>query len=314
MGATVRRSPIISNIPSNKNYDFLNIVDFRGLEINDNPLAPNTNSASDILNLYVDINGTLTTRPRTERTTNLTIDNKATFYYAYPLETALLIHGSVSVDDDVTNKLWLYDYTNVVEVNMNGLAISDSKLGIIQKEGKIYILDGELYAVIKRDNTLYDVYNDVDTYIPTTHIGYYYPTNMVFNSEKGDIAVTNNVVLKINEQRNILTNKYKQKYIWNENVNYSELIQDKEYLFEYEINSNELTYNDVESNLYYDMINGNLLMYDDVLKKLFKYNTVTNTYDNIFNIPSNNVLKGVSNDLKFFHSKRKRKRTHNSIS
>ena len=68
MGNTIRRQPISSKIPASPNYRFLNITDFKGLDISDNPFILKPNTASDLLNVYVDENNALSTRPRLEKT------------------------------------------------------------------------------------------------------------------------------------------------------------------------------------------------------------------------------------------------------
>ena len=67
MGNTIRREPVTSKIPASPDYKFLNITDFRGLDVSDNPFILKTNTASDLLNVYVDEDNALSTRPRLEK-------------------------------------------------------------------------------------------------------------------------------------------------------------------------------------------------------------------------------------------------------
>ena len=67
MGNTIRREPVNFSIPASPDYKFLNITNFRGLDVSSNPFELATNTASDCLNVYVDETNTLTTRPRLEK-------------------------------------------------------------------------------------------------------------------------------------------------------------------------------------------------------------------------------------------------------
>lgn len=64
MGNTIRRKPVTVSIPSSPDYKYLNITNFGGLEVSDNPFVVSNNSAKEMLNVYVDETNTLTTRPR----------------------------------------------------------------------------------------------------------------------------------------------------------------------------------------------------------------------------------------------------------
>ena len=58
-------TPRISDIPKGKgNYKVCNIVDFRGINCAENPLDIKLGEASDMKNLYVNDELSLTTRPR----------------------------------------------------------------------------------------------------------------------------------------------------------------------------------------------------------------------------------------------------------
>ena len=67
MGTTVRRQPVNFDIPKSPDYKFLNITNFRGLDVSSNPFELASNTASDCLNVYVDETNTLTTRPRLDK-------------------------------------------------------------------------------------------------------------------------------------------------------------------------------------------------------------------------------------------------------
>lgn len=236
MARTIRRTPVVYNIPSNPRYEHLNILNFKGLSISENPLTQDPSSASDLLNLYVDINGVLTTRPRTEKHVGLMPEDATELINMYPLEDGVLVQGWKDIDDDNDIvSLWIYkegiEKFEGKEVDIGEMTIPKEKLSVFEKDDKIYILAGDNYYYIKTEKVddiitgydLIDVYNDDDTYIPTTHIGYVIPDNQVFEIKEGDISVNDNIVKRPHEPRNILTNKYKEKYIWNDNFDFTQI-------------------------------------------------------------------------------------------
>ena len=88
MGNTTRRTPISFNIPAAPDYKFLNITDFAGLNITDNPFTTKANTASDALNVYVDENNALTTRPRLENV-KFSVDNSFFYVVTFAYEDGL---------------------------------------------------------------------------------------------------------------------------------------------------------------------------------------------------------------------------------
>ena len=138
MGNTIRRQPVNFNIPNSPNYKFLNITDFKGLNITDNPFIGDSNTASDLLNLYVDEQNTLTTRPRLQMKFDLKesaiipeestiismtyIDNKYLVQYKY--EDEVCIFWLIPTEDG-------YEYQRI-EINKSDACspIGESKIQI----------------------------------------------------------------------------------------------------------------------------------------------------------------------------------------
>ena len=73
MGTTIRREPVTTSIPAAPDYRFLNITNFGGIEKSSNPFVVSSNTASDCLNVYVDEDNALSTRPRLNFIQNLII-------------------------------------------------------------------------------------------------------------------------------------------------------------------------------------------------------------------------------------------------
>lgn len=203
MGTTIRRQPVNFDIPNSPNYKFLNITNFRGLDVSSNPFELATNTASDCLNVYVDETNTLTTRPRLEKKIDTPL--AGTHIGTYNLHNGYLLHYMQN-DTGVMARL-----TNGVLHNISG-TIPTSKCRYFEQGDKIYLLDGERYMVIS-DDTL----KDVEGYAPTTATTDI--TGNVFNIEP----------------LNLLTNKYEKKYHWDidvklnlKNIEYSNIAYKKD--------------------------------------------------------------------------------------
>lgn len=203
MGNTIRREPVSFDIPDSPDYKFLNITDFRGIAISDNPFTLSSNTASDMLNLYVDETNTLTTRPRLERFVSLkkAHPNLTKFLGWYPLSFGFLVQYIEGVNSyvmdiaiEANGELTYYDVNN-------GGTIKGEKLTVFEQNDNIYILDGNNYYVITytlENNVLSDINCSlVEGYIPTVSVG---GTNLINGSSYEDL--------------NLLSSKYKSTYFW----------------------------------------------------------------------------------------------------
>lgn len=198
MGTTIRREPVNFAIPASPNYKFLNITNFRGLDVSSNPFELANNTASDCLNVYVDETNTLTTRPRLER--KITHPMDGTHIATYNLHNGYLLHYLVDgagvmktlidgVLTDVTGKDLTPDVEDVA--NKQFYEIPSVKCEYFEQGDKIYLLDGERYMVVL-DNVL----SDVEGYVPTV-----YATDI--NGNKNEI-----------ERVNLLSTKIKNIFFW----------------------------------------------------------------------------------------------------
>lgn len=204
MGQTVRREPVRFGIPATPKKHFVNIVDFKGLQETTNPLAVEQNSAADILNLYVNENHALTTRPRVEKTFSLPIVDDRTVLDVHKLpDDSLLIHLKV----DTSYKIQLIKGTDIIEVSDSEGLIDSHKIEIFVHDGKTYLMNGSKYMIITENETVYNVNEVTDVYIPTRYVGR--------QGVKEEI-----------EPLNLLTNKYKVDYYWDNLSGVSNVVGD----------------------------------------------------------------------------------------
>lgn len=252
MGSTIRRQPVNFKIPSSPDYKFFNVTDFRGLEMTDNPFTANSNTASDLLNVYVDENNALTTRPRLEKQYEIgkNIPKFNRVLYSYKLMDKIIFQ--VLINSTIV-RLYYKQGDNLVLIDndTNNIALPETKLAIFEKKDKIYVMTGTLYCVIKSDNIMYSVRDDEDTYVPTTGI-----------STINDNGIR---VMADYEQKNILSNKYKIQYFWDlESDIYSEFeangkLIKNDYLKQYK--SDELPLSDNIFSLGKILTDNNILVY-----------------------------------------------------
>lgn len=183
-------TPIISDIPNGKNdYRVCNIVNFRGINCAENPLDIKLGEASDMKNLYVNDELSLTTRPRLGYMQTLEDFSKV-----------LYDDGTILFGLDLQKKY-------KCQYNKENCSFEDDSF------------DLDKWSIFK---------NSKGTYFLTCNKGYYYldVSNKAFKnviySEEAYIPTT-----KINkkfsdpnigteyEQRNLLSKKYKESYLFN---------------------------------------------------------------------------------------------------
>lgn len=200
MGNTIRRQPITFNIPKEPDYQFLNVLDFRGLKLTDNPFTADSNTASDALNVYVDEANALATRPRLELFLSKFSD-MTSVYNIYNIKDGFLVHylkGSVPSIDIILSE-------GFVRKSITGTIPTGTKLSVFEQNDIIYVLDGNKYY-----NIINYVSSEVDGYIPTTRVG-------MTNENNGAIY----------EDLNLLTDKYKETYFWDGTWDPSSLINEQ---------------------------------------------------------------------------------------
>lgn len=188
MGNTIRREPVNFDIPDSPNYKFLNITNFRGLDVSSNPFEMATNTASDCLNVYVDETNTLTTRPRLQKKYEDLLDKLPSGYVpidVYPLHNGYLLHG-------LANDLGVMKLFNGSTLTDITGTIPTTKCKYFEQSDSIYLLDGNRYMVIK-DNIL----SAVEGYVPIKTI-------LTSTGQEKDV-----------EPLNALADKYKKCIFWN---------------------------------------------------------------------------------------------------
>lgn len=170
MGTTIRRQPISFDIPKAPDYKFLNITNFRGLDVSSNPFELATNTASDCLNVYVDETNTLTTRPRLEKK----YDGKFQSYFAdkfdkivgvYSLheQDSYLVHG-LKNGSGVMYKTFVEE-DDIKATEITGIDRPIKACKYFEHGDKIYLLDNERYMVVSKN-----VLSEVEGHIPTTAV------------------------------------------------------------------------------------------------------------------------------------------------
>lgn len=192
MGTTIRREPVNFDIPASPNYKFLNITNFRGLDVSSNPFELATNTASDCLNVYVDETNTLTTRPRLEKKSfkdgndNEILPLVGSHISTYNLHNGYLLHY---LQD---NRAVMIKFIDNSKIDVSG-DIPTNVCQYFEQGDKIYLLADNRYMVIDENNIL----SDVIGYIPTTAV-------VDLNGVRHDV-----------ENLNLLNLKYKETYYWN---------------------------------------------------------------------------------------------------
>lgn len=203
MGNTIRRQPVNFNIPNSPNYKFLNITDFKGLNITDNPFTGDPETASDLLNVYVDEQNTLTTRPRLQKKFDLKesaiIPEDATIISINHLDNKYLVQ--YKYEDEVCI-FWLipteegYEYQRIEITKSDACSpIGESKIQIAKHKNYYVFVDGVSYKIIDDNNVVCNA--SEKAYVPLTKIG-----AELGKSGSGTVF----------ESPNILTNKYTVGY------------------------------------------------------------------------------------------------------
>jgi hypothetical protein len=249
MGNTIRREPVNFAIPKSPDYKFLNITNFRGLDISSNPFELATNTASDCLNVYVDETNTLTTRPRLQKKyqTGIAefikeISDNAVLIGVYPVSFGYLFN--VKVDTLAHMYLLSVEHNEIYNITTtNEVEIPDTKCMVFEQNDKIFLLaNGRyLYVDIPEDMTNEDIYiRPVEGYVPTTHV-------VALDGSK-----------KENEALNLLSDKYKVKYYWDIDQPVKDLPQ--EYINEGFVQKTHGYYED-GSDITVDVKNGSSFVY-----------------------------------------------------
>ena len=200
MGNTIRREPVNFSIPASPDYKFLNITNFRGLDVSSNPFELATNTASDCLNVYVDETNTLTTRPRLEKKELKDGSGKDILPLTgrcvgiYPLHDGYLFHWS--------HEMKILHGDKLTDVLVETMPLTPCKC--FEQGDKTYLLGAGRYMVIDENGVL----SDVEGYIPNRSI-----VRLDGTREK-------------DEAINLLNHIYTEKYFW-DGVSEREYLSDR---------------------------------------------------------------------------------------
>lgn len=211
MGNTTRRQPVNFGIPSAPDYKFLNVVDFRGIDVSDNPFVVKQNTASDALNVYVDESNALTTRPRLNQEYQIPMALRADYVstlFTYRLNNRVLFQCQMT---DVVKFYLKYDTEDTVTEIVSDFTFDNTKYAVFEDNGKIYLANNNGYYVIKSDNKAYNVFGDDDTFVPITLTG--------------SVATGKDNLHDIG-QDNMLSPKYRVSYHWDLVSDYSDILAD----------------------------------------------------------------------------------------
>ena len=228
MGTTNRRQPVSFAIPKSPDYKFLNITNFRGLDISSNPFELASNTASDCLNVYVDETNTLTTRPRLERKITPVLkwmleDTEHIILNVQSVSNGYLIQGKEVVGDWwTTGHFWFIRDNQCYKLSFSpAINVPYTKCLIFERDNYVYIMIGEGEDSLYR----FDKYvEDVEGTIEATYVTPYFPIADIINAPED---------YKKPEELNLLTDRYKQLELWdgysepklNGSPDYDELIK-----------------------------------------------------------------------------------------
>ena len=214
MGTTIRRQPITTPIPASPNYKFLNITSFGGIQKSSNPFVVSSNTASDCLNVYVDEDNALSTRPRLQLKYDLKnaagISGEYELIAVYALHDGYLLHCFV----DAVAKLYKFRETELgleTPEEITGDAVPENDCEVFEQNDVIYLLGHGLYKQIK-NNTI----SDVEAYVPLITVGKNKRTLV-----KGDDGVTKyeyDTEGSSFESPNIIGNLCRENYFWDGSV------------------------------------------------------------------------------------------------
>lgn len=243
MANTIRRTPVSFDIPDSPDYKFLNITDFRGIAISDNPFTLSSNTASDMLNLYVDETNTLTTRPRLELYESIkkSHPDMTKFLGLYPLSFGFLLHYTKpSYSSEQYELELMYISNNTLQYKVvSGDIPQTEKLIVFEQNDNIYIVANG-YRVITYEmsgGTPNNVQiSDVQGYVPTIMRG---GTNLAAGTK--------------DEDYNLLSNSYKIDFRWDGTWNPNDIkisesdTLDNQYRITYSLEHNFTPYRFIES-------------------------------------------------------------------
>ena len=241
MGRTTNRQPVTFAIPKSPAYKFLNVTEFKGLNISDNPFTVGADSASDCLNVYVDESNALTTRPRIEKIFSMTGIKKVLHTYSLEKDTVFQV-----LNNDNAIKLYHYDGVYLEPIDSIRFTLKEDKYCVFEKDDVYYVAGNGIYANYTKPNFVLNKIKDV--YVPIRYTG--------------DVLTDKLVEY---EDRNILTKKYRVAYSWDTKSNPSKIYENNGVLID---NEYHRTYE--SNNINYKQFNPVVDMFENTNGDVFK--------------------------------------------
>lgn len=196
-------TPRISDVPKGKSssdYKVCNIVDFRGINCAENPLDIKLGEASDMKNLYVNDELSLTTRPRLGWIKTLGDFSKILY------DDGTILFG-LDNSEDKKNYKCQYIYKDGEKTITKNCSFEDNSFDLDKwsifknSKGTYFLTCNKGYYYLDVSNyTFKNVIYSEEAYIPTTKIGKSFSDPNIGTEY---------------EQRNLLSKKYKESYLFN---------------------------------------------------------------------------------------------------
>lgn len=220
MPRTINRTPYTVNEPD-IDYYFFNHNNWKGQCDDKNFLGVDQESFEDVNNIYIDAEGVLKTRPSVvDKTYSNLTDRKVIEVQSF--EDVLVIKNL----DSTSNKYYYNFYHNDVY----------KASGEVTENSKILLFDNKLFIFTGRSDKPYAYYNlKNDTYYDDASSLIYIPNINTYTAD----GVTEN------ESKNILTNSYKETYLYN-SLGVSDNIYGKK--VQYKLLDSEITIDDFSEN------------------------------------------------------------------
>lgn len=213
MGTTIRRQPLSFPIPASPDYKFLNITDFGGLNVSSNPFVVSSNTASDCLNVYVDEDNALSTRPRLQAKYDLMglsgLNDEHEVVGVHNLNNGYLLHTRRK--DGYSWNVIVFRETEegLVKKIFTGSPLENpEKINVFEQNNNVYVMTGSGYYVIKDGVE----FRSTVGYVPTTSIGK--NKRVVTKTADGAEKIQYDLEGSEYESLNLLSNSYKETFFW----------------------------------------------------------------------------------------------------
>ena len=193
-------TPVQYKIPSSLDEEVYNILSFSGIDCSENPFVMSSGSATDLKNLYINDEGTLSTRPRLNFERYIDVLGEVIDRLSLNDDTEIIIGRkdgstkiwSLSKSESYEPKRLYVNSVNISDYVKNDITVFKNSEGVVFLACKagLFYLEGDLFE---------NVQNSDKAYIPTT--------------KQGKLLNDPNTYTEY-EDFNLLTNKYKETYFF----------------------------------------------------------------------------------------------------